>query len=197
MKKEKHSKRFWEARYRDGQTGWDIGQPAPALTEYADQLPDKSLRILLPGAGRGYEAEYLFRQGFSNLTVIDIASAPLQALRERVPEFPESQLVEMDFFSYTGGPFDLVLEHTFFCALPPRMRPGYVEKMAELLRPGGKLAGLLFDFPLTETGPPFGGSEAEYRKWFSPAFELQTLGRARNSIPPRAGKELFFIFEKK
>mgnify|MGYP001112649193 CR=1 FL=1 len=193
----KNNKAFWEGRYLEGRTGWDIGQPAPALIEYAGQLPEKSLPILMPGAGRGYEAEYLFREGFSNLTVIDIAHAPLQALRERVPDFPEHQLVEMDFFAYEGGPFDLVLEHTFFCALPPGMRPAYAEKMADLLRPGGKLAGLLFDFPLTDEGPPFGGSEAEYRKLFSPYFYLHTLERASNSIPPRAGKELFFIFEKK
>ena len=66
-----------------------------------------------------------------------------------------------------------------------------------LLATGGRLAGLLFQFPLTENGPPFGGSAAEYRKRFGGRFHLRTLETARNSIPPRAGNELFFIFEKK
>lgn len=188
---------FWEQRYEEGRTGWDIGSAAPAILSYADQLEDAAIRILIPGAGRGYEAEYLFIQGFSDLTVIDIARQPLQELAMRIPTFPKARLIEGDFFTFDGGPFDLILEHTFFCALPPEMRPEYVRKMHKLLAPGGKLAGLLFDFPLTENGPPFGGSEEEYRKLFSPYFHVHVLERATNSIPPRAGNELFFIFEKK
>jgi hypothetical protein len=68
--------------------------------------------------------------------------------------------------------------------------------MHEILNPGGKIAGLLFDFPLTEAGPPFGGSETEYRKLFSDTFTIKTLERAHNSIKPRQDRELFFIFEK-
>lgn len=186
---------YWSERYKQGSTGWDMGGPAPALTAYADQLTDNSTRILLPGAGRAYEAEYLFRAGFKNLTVIDIASEPLSDLKARVPEFPEDQLIQTDFFKFEGGPFDLILEHTFFCALPPALRPEYVRKMKSLLSPKGKLAGLLFSFPLTEQGPPFGGSLVEYQELFSPDFRIKTLERATNSIPPRAGNELFFIFE--
>jgi thiopurine S-methyltransferase len=190
------NREFWEERYREGQTGWDIGYPAPALTAYIDQLQDKSLRILVPGAGRGYEAAYLWHKGFHDLTVLDIAAQPLQAVREKAPGLPEQALVQSDFFDWVGGPFDLILEHTFFCALPPERRPDYARAMHGLLREGGKIAGLLFDFPLAESGPPFGGSEAEYRELFRPFFQIRRLERATNSIPPRAGNELFFIFEK-
>lgn len=190
------NKAFWEERYADGRTGWDIGYAAPALTAYADQLADPSLRILIPGAGNGYEAEYLWQQGFRNLTVLDIARPPLEQLRARVPEMPETALVQTDFFAYAGGPFDLILEHTFFCALPPERRPDYARHMHGLLAPGGKLAGLLFQFPLTEQGPPFGGAAAEYREYFREGFRIKVLETATNSIPPRAGNELFFIFEK-
>jgi thiopurine S-methyltransferase len=190
------NREFWEGRYRQGQTGWDIGYPAPALTAYIDQLRRKDLRILVPGAGRGYEVAYLWQEGFHNLTVLDIAAQPLAAVREKVPELPGQALVQADFFAWAGGPFDLILEHTFFCALPPERRPDYARAMHGLLRDGGKLAGLLFDFPLTESGPPFGGSEAEYRELFGPYFKIRRLERATNSIPPRAGNELFFIFEK-
>ena len=69
-----------------------------------DQLEDKDQKILLPGAGRGYEAEYLYRNGFGQLTVVDIAPYPLENLRERLPEaFPESHLVESDFFEFNGS----------------------------------------------------------------------------------------------
>ena len=192
------NKQYWQQRYLNHQTGWDLGGVSPPIAAYADQLGHKDLKILLPGAGRGYEAEYLFRNGFEDLTVVDIAPYPLEKLRERLPsDFPISRLVVTDFFKFQEGPFDLVLEHTFFCALPPGLRPRYAEKMASLLKPGGTLAGLLFNFPLAEDGPPFGGSEEEYLRLFEPFFEIRVLEEARNSIPPRAGRELFFIFDKK
>ncbi|MEJ2585866.1 MAG: methyltransferase domain-containing protein [Robiginitalea sp.] len=194
----KLNKEYWQRRYLHHQTGWDLGKVSPPIAAYADQLRQKDLKILLPGAGRGYEAEYLYRKGFKELTIVDIAPYPLEKLRERLPGgFPEARLVESDFFELKKGPFDLVLEHTFFCALPPELRPRYAEKMASLLKAGGKLAGLLFDFPLTDEGPPYGGSREEYLQLFEPLFEIRLLEGARNSIPPRAGRELFFIFEKK
>ena len=77
------------------------------------------------------------------------------------------------------------------------MRPQYVEKMASILNPKGKLAGLLFDFPLTSEGPPFGGSKEEYINRFASRFEIKKLEHSYNSIKPRENKELFFIFEVK
>ena len=93
--------------------------------------------------------------------------------------------------------FDLVIEQTFFCALPPALRTQYAEKMHEILTPEGKIIGLLFDFQLTAEGPPFGGSKKEYLTLFSSKFKIQILERAYNSIKPRENKELFFIFESK
>lgn len=192
------NKDYWQQRYEARNTGWDMGGISPPIGAYIDQLAAKDQNILLPGAGMGYEAEHLVRSGFSNLSILDIAPYPLEALRKKLPlSFPKENLIEADFFDFQGGPFDLILEHTFFCALPPKMRPNYVLKMKGLLKSGGKLAGLFFDFPLTENGPPFGGSKEEYEELFAPYFRIRILERAINSIPPRQGSELFFIFEKK
>jgi thiopurine S-methyltransferase len=70
--------------------------------------------------------------------------------------------------------------------------------MASLLKPNGTLAGLWFKFPLTDDleNPPFGGSKEEYLTYFEPYFTVKTLENAYNSIPPRAGRELFGIFVK-
>lgn len=192
----KFDKAYWESRYRERAMGWDIGYISTPLKAYIDQLQDPSIKILVPGAGQGYEAIYLHKQGFRNTYVVDIASLPLQHIKEECPEFPKGQLLETDFFALSEGGFDLILEQTFFCALDPVLRPQYVEKMSEILRPGGILAGLLFDFPLTSSGPPFGGSLEEYMELFQGKFKIHRLERAHNSIPPRQGKELFFIFEK-
>jgi len=193
----KLNKDFWEEKYAHRETGWDIGYISTPLKEYIDQLKDKNLKILIPGAGNSYELLYLLEKGFSNVFVIDIAKKPLENIKRKVPDFPKTQLLEGDFFSLELNNFDLILEQTFFCALDPSLRTDYVCKMKQLLKPKGKLTGLLFNFPLSEAGPPFGGSPAEYKSLFQKHFKINILETAHNSIKPRADKELFFIFEAK
>jgi thiopurine S-methyltransferase len=189
-------KAYWENRWQEQKTGWDIGFASKPLKEYIDQLSDKNLKILIPGCGNAYEAEYLFNKGFKNVYVMDISLTAIASFRKRVPNFPESHILNEDFFQHQGQ-YDCILEQTFFCALDPALRPNYVEKMYELLTPDGRLAGLLFDDPLNEDHPPFGGSAEEYRRLFEPYFHLKTFEKAYNSIPPRAGREIFMIAEKK
>ncbi len=195
-KKNKLNKDYWEERYVNNETGWNIGYPSTPIKAYIDQLKDKSLKILIPGAGNSYEAEYLWKLGFKNVFIVDFAKQPLTNFKNRVSDFPEDQLIHLDYFELNNS-FDLILEHTFFCALNPILRAKYVDKMDQLLKPNGKLIGLFFNFELTESGPPFGGSEPEYKSLFEDKFQIKALEKSINSIKERQGKELFFIFEKK
>lgn len=70
-------------------------------------------------------------------------------------------------------------------------------KAHHLLNEGGVLTGLLFSSHFDRPGPPFGGTELEYRKLFEKLFEIENMEIARNSISPRAGNELFFRMKKK
>jgi len=123
-------KSYWSQRYKDNKTGWDVGVPSAPLKAYIDQITNKDLKILIPGAGNSYEAEYLFNNGFKNVYVLDITNEPLEALRKRVPSFPLSQLIEGNFFEYNDC-FDLILEQTFFCSFPPTLnnRKLYAKKI--------------------------------------------------------------------
>ncbi|MBL7796422.1 MAG: methyltransferase domain-containing protein [Saprospiraceae bacterium] len=191
----------WEKRWQTGQTGWDLGAASPPLTAYADQMPPEKrhLRVLIPGCGNGYEALNLLQHGFTNITMVDIAPTAVERLRKRLaahkPDWETHlQVICADFFTLEG-PFDLILEQTFFCALDPVQRPAYVQKMHDLLATGGTLAGVLFDREF-EGGPPFGGDAAEYEDLFQPRFHIRTLAPCYNSIAPRAGSEVFFILKK-
>ncbi|MCF6346687.1 MAG: TPMT family class I SAM-dependent methyltransferase [Flavobacteriaceae bacterium] len=186
----------WKDKYLNNATGWDIGHISTPLKEYFEQLENEDLSILIPGCGNGYEAEFLHNLGFKNVSILDIAEQPLENFNKRVPYFPKENLIHGDFFSHNGT-YDLIIEQTFFCALNPILRKNYVKKISQLLVDNGKLVGLLFDFPLTEQGPPFGGSIKEYIKTFSQFFKIKTLERSYNSIDDRQGKELFIIFEKR
>ncbi len=192
-------KNYWSSRWEAGNTGWDMGSVSPPLKAYADQIANKDLRILIPGAGNAHEAEYLHRQGFTQVTVLDIAPEPLAALQQRVPDFPAAHLVNENFFEHAAE-YDLVLEQTFFCSFPPTAenRKAYAKKMSELIVPGGKLVGLWFQTPLDPEGSrPFGGSRAEYAGYFAPYFEVLTFAECYNSIKPRAGKELFGVLARR
>ncbi len=186
---------YWDKRYREDRLGWDIGYPSTPIKTYADQLENKSLRILIPGGGNAYEAEYLFSRGFHNVTVVDISEVARVGFFKRIPDFPRDQFIVQDFFDLKGE-FDVVLEQTFFCALDPSLRPSYAKKMVQLIKPHGKLVGVLFDFPL-DGGPPFGGSKEEYLTYLEPYFEIRVFDRCYNSIPSRRGKEFFINLSRK
>lgn len=189
---------FWSNRYKEKQTGWDIGYPSLPLKSYIDQLVDKEIAILIPGAGNAYEAEYLFNQGFKNVSVLDISEIPLQALKSRVPSFPQNQLLQGNFFTHVGQ-YDLILEQTFFCSFEPTFdnRSKYGKQMSQLLKPSGRLVGLWFKHPLIEGAKrPFGGTKEEYLSYLTPYFKVKIFEDCHNSIAPRMGNELFGIFLK-
>jgi methyl halide transferase len=188
---------FWNDAYKAASQGWDIGYASKPLSDYIDQIENKDLKILIPGAGNAYEAEYLWHKGFKNLFVCDIAKIPLENLQKRIPDFPENQLLHCNFFEMHGQ-YDLILEQTFFCAIEPGLRNLYVNKIAELLKPNGKLVGVLFDDEnLFDQHPPYKGTKEEYRKYFEPLFDLNTFTSCYNSIKPRAGREIFINLQLK
>jgi SAM-dependent methyltransferase len=190
------NKDYWNERYAAGQTGWDLGKASPPLEDYIKQLGNKDLKILLPGCGNGYEALLMAELGFTNLTVLDIAPLAVEKLQDRLQSYPSVRILCKDFFEHVDN-YDLILEQTFFCALPPSMREQYVQKMAELLVPQGKLVGLLFATEFDKAGPPFGGTTEEYLQLFSPYFTDAILEPCLNSIRPRQGNELFVKWVKK
>ncbi len=190
----KFDKDYWTSFYLQEKQPWDMRRVSPPLKRYFDQLEDRSLRILIPGAGNGWEAEYLWHNNFKNIFVADLSDKPLQNLKSRAPDFPPDQLLNIDFFDINDH-FDLIIEHVFFCSLHPAQRQDYARKMHELLKPKGKLVGVLFNFPLDEQqkDPPFGGSLTEYLSYFKPLFKIKTFEPCYNSHPKRQRRELFMI----
>ncbi len=189
-------KKYWTERYLSNETGWDVGQVTSPLKTYIDQLKDKDIKILIPGAGNAYEAEYLYTNGFKNVTVVDISDEPLKNIKNRIPDFPTENLIHTDFFEHDTQ-YDLIVEQTFFCALNPVLREKYVLKMHQLLKPEGKLVGVLFLTPLNTSTPPFAATIEEYKNYFKDKFNFKTIEHCYNSIKPREGRELFINLKKK
>ncbi len=189
-------KNFWTDRYKEGTTQWDIGYPSTPLKEFIDSLNNKELKILIPGAGNAYEVEYLWQQGFKNVYVLDISPNPLENFKKRNPDFPDEQMLLLDFFELNQT-FDLILEQTFFCALDRGLRQQYATQMHKVLVPGGRLAGVMFGIEFENEGPPFGGNKEEYLGYFEKYFTIEKMEVCKNSISKRAGNELWVEMIKK
>ncbi|UIR54594.1 TPMT family class I SAM-dependent methyltransferase [Sphingobacterium sp. SRCM116780] len=181
---------YWDARWENNQIAWDIGYASPAIKQYMSQYENKDAAILIPGCGNAYEAAYLLENNFTNITLIDIAP---EAVRRLEDKFAGNQFVKVlceDFFQHKGK-YDVLIEQTFFCAIPVLKRKEYAETAASLLHTHGKIVGLLFDKTFTQPGPPFGGNTVEYQLIFSPFFAIKKMEKCDNSIKSREGAEVF------
>ena len=195
---------YWSARYRAGQTGWDTRGVNRGLVDLVLAHSSPRDRVLIPGAGSGYEAEELLRRGYREVYVCDWAAEAFAGMRaspvlaEAFPDPAERarHFLVGDFFGLEGS-YDVLVEQTFFCAIDPARRGDYVAQAARLLRPGGLVVGLLFDRAFPAPGPPFGGDRDAYAARFATHFEIERLGAFAHSIPSRQGTELALVARRK
>lgn len=181
---------YWSKRYQIGQTGWDIGYASPPIVQYLDQIENKEIKILVPGAGNAYEVAYAFNNGFKNVHLLDISLKPIENFQNKHPDFPTDQLHHQDFFLHEDT-YDLIIEQTFFCALKPEKREDYLVKVKQLLKSDGNLVGVLFDREFDFQGPPFGGRQEEHLMLFEKYFSTGFILPCHNSIPERMGSEVW------
>jgi methyl halide transferase len=187
---------YWDERYLSDTLPWDLGEVSPPIKTYIDGLADKTIRILIPGCGNAYEARYLLKKGFTNITLIDIAVTLTTRLKKKYAGNAAIKILQVDFFEHRGE-YDLILEQTFFCALQPVQRTAYRDKMFSLLSPNGLLAGLLFNKEFESAGPPFGGTKIAYKKLFKSRFEFHVFEECNCSFTKRLGTELFMVLKKR
>ena len=187
---------FWNKRWENNQTGWDIRQASPAIIAYMAQYVNKDDAILIPGCGNAHEAQWLLENDFTNITLIDIAPRAVAKLKEKYEKNQAVKVILSDFFEHQGH-YDLIIEQTFFCAINPNLRQNYVAQSSALLKPNGKIIGVLFSVTFEKAGPPFGGNTSEYQQLFENHFIIKKLENCYNSIKPRANTEVFINFVKK
>lgn len=186
---------YWENQWQMKEIGWDIGHSSPAIDHYILQYVNKNASILIPGCGNAYEAEFLWNQGFRNITILDFAPKAVEILQDKFREKEGIRIICEDFFKHQGN-YDLIIEQTFFCAIPTLRRKEYAKKAHELLKENGNIIGLLFNRNFSQTGPPFGGSIPEYEFIFKKYFEISVMEECENSIKPREGTEIFINLKK-
>lgn len=181
----------WGLRYQTGDTPWDKGMHHPEFEHLFADLNDdleKCDRILVPGCGYGYDAAKLVEMTRAEVVGLDLADEAIEGARER-HSHPRLQWRVGDLFAL-DEPFDAVVEHTCFCAIPPEMRATYAATMSRIVRPGGHFLGVFFLNPDHDPseGPPFGVALDELHQFFGGDFELRHSNRPRATFDSRAGE---------
>lgn len=189
----------WDEHYQRGDVFWDKGAPAPALKQYLGRHTIRG-RALVPGCGRGHEVALAVEHGLDAIG-LDIAPTGLAEARELYPQFEERFRLG-NFFDPPAelrGAFDIVLEHTCLCALPPTMRPDYRRAVDLALRRGGLLIGIWFINPALdpgEEGPPFGISVAELTALFGDDYEIVDDYVPDVAFPNRENRERLRVLRR-
>lgn len=190
--------KFWSDIYRNEQPRWELEREAPALKDILPQLKLPRANAAVLGCGSGNDAAFLARNGHI-VTGIDISPEAIARAKSKYGTVRDLQFEQYDVFDLPEklhGQFDLVFEHTCFCAVSPRRRDDLIGIWKKLLVPGGRVLGIFFVHPKRH-GPPFGGSEWELRKRFTQAgFRPLYWTRWHHSLPQRMGKELVVFAEK-
>lgn len=149
---------FWAHFWTHGVTPWDIGRAHPVLDDEADALADglATRDAFVPGAGRGHDALRLADAGW-RVTAVDFSPEAASCVAHALSALGGTFLVRDVFDVDVSAGFDLWWEHTFLSALPPTHHRAWADTAARAVRPGGRLAALLFptDKPAADGGPPY------------------------------------------
>ena len=184
---------FWDLRFREGFMPWDAGGVPAALRKFLAREP-AGRRVLVPGCGSGYEVR-AFADAGHEVVAIDFSAAAIEAAQHVLGELGRV-VVRGDFFAHSLGEYDLVYERAFLCALPRPLWPRWAARVAEVIRPGGRLAGFFY-WSDDGRGPPFGLKPGELESLLAPAFDRTEDASVIDSIPVFAGRERWQIWRRR
>jgi len=192
----------WSTRYQTGKTPWEKGEPHPELSFLLSEhrgLIEEASSIFVPGCGFGHDAHLIKTIGKGGVLGLDLAQEAIDQAEARYSEQGLSWVLG-DLFEWQGT-YELVFEHTCFCAIPEKRRADYVAKMAQLIPAGGHLLGIFFLNPdhEGEEGPPFGVSTVELDEFFGGDFEMVWSKRPSKTFKERQGegRELSMLWRRK
>lgn len=201
---------FWQTKYKEDHTPWDIGQVAPAFAKYISELEPKKqihqvLKVCVLGCGRGHDAFYFADKGFETYgfdfakDAIDFCNKVKGKRGLKTIYFHQKDFFELVKDKTWNGFFDYVIEHTSFCAINPKKRKEYIDLISYLLKPKGRLIGLFFIRPKELGGPPYGISPEKLRTLFNKGFKEIIKLYCEKCLHETTleGEEYFGVFEKR
>ena len=193
-----YSREDWERHYNEKDLRWDLDEVAPPFVHLWEGRDIPPCRAIVPGCGAGHEVMFLSEKGFE-VTAVDYTDGAIKLIKSAFEENNYSgEVLQQDFFELDcnyNEKFELMLEHTFFCAINPNMRQEYVETAKRILKPGGYLIGLFYETN-EDGGPPFNTHKEDIEKYFSSSFKIESLSKTPHSAKQRLEKEWLAVLKK-
>jgi SAM-dependent methyltransferase len=197
----KQTQTDWQAAYESRETPWEKGVPHPTLVDFLEKTGALAGEICVPGCGSGNDVRALSTSK-NHVVGIDLAPFAIEKAGSR-PRAGNEEYLLADLFALPpdlAGKFDVVFEHTCFCAINPALRNDYVRAIVRLLKPDGQFIAIFFldpDLAEGEEGPPFPVSVEELDRTFSPYFALECEWVPQRTHPGREGRELMRILKRR
>jgi cyclopropane fatty-acyl-phospholipid synthase-like methyltransferase len=173
-----------------GQAPWDIGRPQQAFLDVADRITGS---VLDAGCGTGENALFFASRGHK-VTGIDLLEEPIQRAKRKASERGLSAtFLVMDALALKDLPevFDTVIDSGLFHVFSDDDRKRYVEGLASVLKPGGRLFLLCFSDEEPGTQGPRRVSKKELHDAFAGGWAIESVEPSRYEVRPDL-KDLIF-----
>src|ERR1700730_15903194 len=178
---------FWNQRYASGETPWTLQAIPATLRSFVKKTQTRGT-VLIPGCGTDHAVLQFFRTAGFEVTAIDFSTVAVALIKKALGNF-DGKIIRGDFFTFDfQSRFDLIYERTFLCALHPRRWPQYARRVAQLLRPRGRLVGIFF-YGKEPEPPPYPLNEARAAEIFGKCFRLIRDVKISDSVATFAGME--------
>jgi SAM-dependent methyltransferase len=166
-----------------GQAPWDIGRPQKAFTEAADQVTGS---VLDAGCGTGENALFFAQRG-CRVTGIDFVEEAIRRARRKAQErglsatFLVKDALTLKDWSER---FDNVIDSGLFHVFSDEDRKRYVEGLATVLKPDGRLFLECFSNEEPGTQGPRRISRQELHDAFAHGWQIESIAPTRAEVRP-------------
>jgi|SRR5579864_7435861 len=166
-----------------GQPPWDIGKPQKSFIDVADQITGT---VLDAGCGTGDTALFLAGRG-CKVTGIDFLEAPIQrAQRKAAERGVQATFLVKDALTLKDWTerFDNVIDSGLFHVFSDEDRLRYVEGLATIIKPGGRLFLMCFSDEEPGTQGPRRVSKKELHDAFTEGWNIESIEPMQVEVRP-------------
>lgn len=177
-----HDRSRFESLYA-GQPRWEIGRPQKAILDVADQITGSILDV---GCGSGENALYFAGRG-QKVTGLDFLEEPIHLAKQKAVERGlTATFLVMSALVLKELPevFDSAIDSGLFHVFSDEDRRLYVEGLASVLKPGGRLFLLCFSDDEPGTQGPRHVSQKEIRDTFAHGWQIERIERSHYEVRP-------------
>lgn len=177
-----HDRSSFENLYA-GQPRWEIGRPQQAILDVADRITGS---LLDAGCGTGENALFFANRG-QKVTGIDFLAEPITIAKRKAAERGlTATFLVMDALALKELPevFDSAIDSGLFHVFSDEDRRRYVEGLASVLKPDGRLFLLCFSDAEPGDQGPRRVSRKEIEEAFAEGWVIESVEPSRYEVRP-------------